>query len=88
MPVEFVWDWGSMPMVLPDRIVNVAGIPVLNLAMDSAGNMGLLVVNEEGMPRVVSGVGSDRKRTDLYSNSGFRVFSAANDIEISRLLRL
>ena len=56
---------------------NVAGIPVLNLAMDAEGNMGLLVVNEEGKPRVVSGVGSDGKaRTDLYSDSGFRIFSA------------
>ena len=58
---------------------NVAGVPVLNLAMDADGNMGLLVVNEEGLPRVVSGVGSDGKaRTDLYSQTGFRIFSATD----------
>jgi len=58
---------------------NVAGVPVLNLAMDAEGNMGLLVVNEEGLPRVVSGVGSDGKaRTDLYSQTGFRIFSATD----------
>ena len=34
-------------------------IPVLNLAMDQEGNMGLLIVNEDGTPRVVTGVGAD-----------------------------
>ena len=56
---------------------NVAGIPVLNLAMDGEGNMGLLIVNEQGLPRVVTGVGSDGKaRSDLYTDTGFKVFSA------------
>ena len=58
---------------------NVAGIPVLNLAMDGDGNMGLLIVNEQGLPRVVTGVGSDGKaRSDLYSDMGFKVFSATD----------
>ena len=58
---------------------NVAGIPVLNLAMDGDGNMGLLVVNEQGLPRVVTGVGSDGKaRADLYSDTGFKIFSATD----------
>ena len=56
---------------------NVAGIPVLNLAMDGEGNMGLLIVNEQGLPRVVTGVGSDGKaRSDLYTDTGYKVFSA------------
>lgn len=56
---------------------NLAGIPVLNLAMDQDGNMGLLIVNEDGTPRVVTGVSADgQARSDLYSENGFRIFSA------------
>ncbi len=58
-------------------LANVAGIPVINIALDEAGNMGFLVLSEEGVPRVAFGVGEDgRAKADLYSPMGHPTWSA------------